>query len=318
MPVISGKAPGKIILFGEHAVVYGHPAIAIPVNKVKATAHVFPSIGTPPGAIRIQAPDIELDADVTNLPQDHPLASAVRLTLAAVEISQPPSLNIQIASSIPLAAGMGSSAAISVAICRGLSAFLGHPLTNPQINQIAFEVEKIHHGTPSGIDNHVIAYEQPIYFIKDEPVELLTIKTSTHWVIADSGEKTPTRETVADVRKRYLAEPQHYQALFEAIGSVTERARLALSEGDLPALGILMKENQALLEALDVSSTRLENLIHAANTAGALGAKLSGGGRGGNMIALAPPDQTDNIVQALKDAGAVHTITTRLNQSEGA
>ncbi len=318
MPIISGKAPGKIILFGEHAVVYGQPAIAIPVNKVKATAHVFPSIGTPPGAIRIQAPDIGLDTDLSDLPQDHPLASAVRLTLAAVGIPQPPSLNLQITSSIPIAAGMGSSAAISVAICRGLSAFLGHPLKNPQINQIAFEVEKIHHGTPSGIDNHVIAYEQPIYFIKNEPVQLLSVKEPTYWVIADSGEKPPTRETVADIRKRYLAEQQHYQTLFESIGTVTERARLALSEGDLPELGSLMKENQALLEALDVSSNRLENLIHAAYMAGAIGAKLSGGGRGGNMIALAPPEQIDAIEHALKDAGAVHTITTRLNQSEGA
>ena len=201
MPVVLGKAPGKVILFGEHAVVFGRPAIAIPVTKVNASARIFPNLQGQPGQINIQAQAISLDADLEDLPNDHPLAKAIQITLSAVAPHHIPALTIQVDSSIPVAGGMGSSAAVSVAIIRALSAFLGGSLSPEEISELAFEVEKLHHGTPSGIDNNVIAHQKPVYFIKTKPIQFLQIDQPTHWVLGDTGEKTPTRETVLAVAR---------------------------------------------------------------------------------------------------------------------
>ena len=315
MAVIFAKAPGKIILFGEHAVVYGQPAIAIPVNKVSATARVIPNLDTDPGNVRIQAPDIQLDSALSELPLDHPIATAVRLVQNASEVDTLPGITLQISSTIPMAAGMGSSAAISIAIIRALSDFLGASLSADQVSTLAYQVEKIQHGTPSGIDNNVISHQKPVYFIRDEPVEHLEIEAPTYWVIADSGEKTPTRETVADVRKLYDSDPERLGELFNQIGTITQNARASLIKGDVDKLGHLMNANQNLLEQINLNSPALQHLINTARKAGAKGAKLSGGGRGGNIIALASADNIDQIERALLNAGAKHVITTLLNKA---
>ncbi|MCB2209726.1 mevalonate kinase [bacterium] len=315
MPVIFGKAPGKIILFGEHAVVYGQPAIAIPVMDVCATARVLPLLTEKPGVVRVQANDIRLDSLLDDLPKDHPLAAAVRITLEDIIPDYTPSFTLQLDSNIPISAGMGSGAAVTVAIIRALSAFLGDPLPNERISTLAYEIEKLHHGTPSGIDNTVVTYQKPVYFQRGEPLQTLSVAKPTFWVIADTGEKTPTKETVADVRAGYEADPDRFRAIFDAIGAIAQKARQALSMGDLTHLGELMNENQYHLEQLQVSSPRLESLIKAVRSAGAIGAKLSGGGRGGNIIALVPPEKTNHVSVALQSTGAVRVITTVLRES---
>jgi mevalonate kinase len=314
MPVIFANAPGKIILFGEHAVVYGQPAIAIPVNQLKATARVMPNPQGQPGVVTIQAPQIQLDASLSDLPEDHPIAAAVHLAFQAASIIQPPSFILQISSTIPIAGGMGSSAAVSVAILRALTNFFGKPLPPEQISELAFTVEEFHHGTPSGIDNNVIAHQKPVVYRRDQPIEFLSVKGPTHWVIGDTGEKTPTRETVADVRHQYQADPDGFSAIFEQIGNISRQAQKGLIDGNLPLLGGLMDQNQRLLERIGVSSPKLEHLIQAARGAGAGGAKLSGGGRGGNMIALAPSSKTADIEAALINAGAKQVVTTILTK----
>ena len=316
MPVIFGKATGKVILFGEHAVIYGQPAIAIPVTRVNATARVLPNLTADTPTVHIQAAEICVDADLSDLPSDHPLAAAVRLILKEIAPQPIPSITLQLSSTIPVAAGMGSSAAVTVAIIRALSAFFGKPLSSAEVSDLAYEVEKIHHGTPSGIDNNVIAHQKPVYFVREKPIQFLTIFTPTHWVIADSGEKTPTRETVAAVKQSHMQDPAYYNQIFDQIGAITQEARYALPVGDLSTLGILMNENQRLLKGLGVSSPKLEHLITAALEGGAVGAKLSGGGRGGNVIALATPGTVETIERALRNAGAVKTITTVLPKTE--
>ena len=315
MPVIFGKAPGKIILFGEHAVVYGQPAIAIPVLDVTATARVTPILGAAPGKVHIQAHDIQLDTLLSDLPEDHPLAAAIRATLQEITPNHTPSFTIQLDSTIPISAGMGSGAAVTVAIIRALSAFLGRPLPNERISELAYEIEKLHHGTPSGIDNTVVTFQKPVYFQRDEPLQTLALTQPTHWVIADTGEKTPTRETVADVRALHDKSPETCDALFSKIGQIVRDARLALSQGDIESLGALMNRNQALLQELQVSSPRLEKLITAAHEAGAAGAKLSGGGRGGNLIALAPREKVAQVEKHLLEEGAVRVLTTVLREA---
>jgi mevalonate kinase len=314
MPVIFANAPGKIILFGEHAVVYGQPAIAIPVNQLKATARVIPNPQGQPGIVLIQAPQIQLDASLSDLPEDHPIAAAVHLAFLAASINQPPSFTLQISSTIPIAGGMGSSAAVTVAIIRALTNFFSRPLPPEQISDLAYKVEEIHHGTPSGIDNNVIAHQKPVIYRRDQAIEFLSVKHPSHWVIADTGKKTPTRETVAAVRQHYQADPDRYSAIFERIGDICRQAQEGLIDGNLPLLGELMDQNQCLLERIGVSSPRLEHLILAARAAGAAGAKLSGGGCGGNMIALSNSSITADIEAALTDAGAQQVVTTILTK----
>jgi mevalonate kinase len=315
MPVIFGKAPGKIILFGEHAVVYGQPAIAIPVLDVNATARITPILNTGSGKVRVQASDIGLDDLLEDLPKDDPLGTAIRLTLNEITPNHTPAFDIQIDSNIPISAGMGSGAAVTIAIIRALSAFLGHPLPNERVSELAYEVEKLHHGMPSGIDNTVVTFQKPVYFQRDEPIQTLSISHPTHWVIADTGEKTPTRETVTAVRKLYDDDPQTYEVTFTEIGSIVHAARQALSVGDLPFLGQLLNKNQQFLRDLQVSNPALENLIIAAREAGAVGAKLSGGGRGGNVIALVPPEKSHHVEEALSQAGAVRVMPTILRET---
>jgi len=310
MPAGAGAAPGKVILFGEHAAVYGQPAIAVPVQQVAARALVRPLFNAPSGRIRIQAPDVGVDADLDQLDGQHPLAAAVRLTLEAMGVQYPLAVTIKISSTIPVAAGLGSGAAVSVAIARGLSSFLGHPLADEQVSAVAFEVEKIHHGTPSGIDNTVITYNQPVYFIKGQPLQTFTLGAALNLVIADTGIPSPTKVTVGDVRSAWQAEPDRYETLFAGIGAIAKAARPALEQGDIGTVGELMNQNHALLQQLDVSSPELDRLVAAALAAGALGAKLSGGGRGGNMLALAAGDPA--LLQAALQAAdarlTMHTV----------
>ncbi len=312
MPNFTASAPGKIILFGEHAVVYGQPAIAVPVTQVQARATVAPGIGLPQGEIQITAPEIALDSPLHALPLDHAIKQAVDLTLTALGIQRPTAFKLKITSSIPLAAGLGSGAAVSVAIARAVSAFFGQPLGDEQVNAIAYEIEKIHHGTPSGIDNTVITYAQPVYFIKGQPIEAFEIGIPFTIVIGDTGIASPTSIAVGDVRRAWEQDSTGYDALFAACGEIARNARVAIEQGEIGALGPWMNENHAVLRKMGVSSPELDRLVEAARAAGAAGAKLSGGGRGGNMIALAREVDPDRIANALLNAGARNVVITQV------
>lgn len=310
MPAISASAPGKIILFGEHAVVYGYPAIAVPVSQVQAKAIVKANPLGAPGAVHIEAPNVGLSAELADLPADDPLARAIHCVLEALDIPRPPALNLRISSTIPLAAGLGSGAAVSVAVIRALAEFLGQPMQNEQISTLAYEVEKIHHGTPSGIDNTVIAHARPVYFVRGGPIETFQIRRPFRLVIADSGVPSPTAQAVTHVRQAREADPERYLAIFEAVGEIVRAARTAIEAGDPEALGPLIDQNHSLLREMGVSSSTLDRLVETARQAGALGAKLSGGGRGGNIIALVDEDRLQPVSAALDRAGSARTFST--------
>ncbi|MGH2582460.1 MAG: mevalonate kinase [Anaerolineales bacterium] len=312
MPAISASAPGKAILFGEHAVVYGQPAIAVPVKQVKATAIIRPLIRERSGFVRIQAEQINLDSALSDLPEQNPIALAVRSTLSELNINQPPAFHLRISSTIPLGGGLGSGAAISVAVIRAVSSFLGSSLEAEQVSDLTFEVEKLYHGNPSGLDNTVVAFEKPIYFVKGDPIEFAHLKESFTLVIADTGKSTPTRDTVAAVRSAWKADKQNFDRLFTEIGELSHRARKILEGGNPVDLGPLMDENHSRLQEMGVSSAELDQLVMAAKQEGALGAKLSGGGRGGNIIALVRDEDGERIEATLKNAGAKGTVVTRV------
>ncbi|HET89375.1 MAG TPA: mevalonate kinase [Chloroflexi bacterium] len=307
------SAPGKVILFGEHAVVYGRPAIAAPVTQVQASAAVTPA--APGSGLLIAAPDLGRQVTLSTAPPDDPLAAATRLTLAHLSAPEPDGI-LTIHSTIPIASGLGSGAAVSTALVRALGSLLGRKLPADSVSEIVFEVEKIHHGTPSGIDNTVIAFEQPIYFVRERPVQRLRVAAPFTLVIADTGIRSPTKKIVAHVRRAWKREPAHYDALFDQIGDVTDEARRAIEAGQTSALGPLMDENHELLIEMGVSSPILDELVEAARFAGALGAKLSGAGQGGAVIALVEETadlDLAEIIGALTEAGARWTICTQVD-----
>ena len=163
---------------------------------------------------------------------------------------------------------------------------------------------------PSGIDNTVVAFAKPVYFVKGQPIETFQVKQPFTIVIGDTGISASTKESVGDVRRLWEQNPKKYETLFAAIGSLVRTARQLIENGMPDSLGPLMDENHALLQEMTVSSPELDRLVDAARKTGALGAKMSGGGRGGNMIALVRADSAEAVSTSLKDAGAMGVIVT--------
>lgn len=304
MPALTVQAPAKSILFGEHAVVYGFPGIAVPINSSNIKITIFPKPVSQPGEIDIYHTETSTRYTLASLNPTHPIKKAIDIIKNSLTIDHLPSSEIHITSTIPNSAGLGSSAAFAVAFTRAISNYMGFGLSDEKINQISFEIEKIQHGSPSGIDNTVITYQKPIYFRKDEEVEFLPIKKDLKIVIADSGKRTPTKEVVAYVKERYQRDSQRINQIFERIETVVESAKHHFINTDVEALGALMNENHVALEELGVSCDILEHLRHAALKVGAFGAKMCGGGRGGIIAALAPENRLDSVVKSLRLAGS--------------
>ncbi|HEX9440813.1 MAG TPA: mevalonate kinase, partial [Roseiflexaceae bacterium] len=331
-------APGKIILCGEHAVVYGRPAIALPLADLRARVVVEP--GDAGSGITIDAPDLERRWTLASAP-DHPLSQLIvgvldHLGRGAQSDVPAPALQICITSTIPIAEGMGSGAAVATALVRALAAHLGHELPAEAVSTLVYTSERRFHGTPSGIDNSVIAFERPIWFVRrpyghdisssghdiscpddaaiQNLIEPVTIAAPFRLLIGDTGVRSLTHLPVGEVRQRWQAETAHYESLFDAIAACVIRARATLVQGDIRALGALLNENQALLEQIGVSSDDLDRLVAAARAAGALGAKLSGAGWGGVMIALVMPADGERVAAALVEAGAARVLETAVER----
>jgi mevalonate kinase len=305
----TANAPGKIILVGEHAVVYGRPAIAVPIAKVKATATVEETAqGT--GCV-VVAKDLNRTIHVAEAAPDDPLAAIVRATLAHFH-AQDLDAMITVTSTIPIASGMGSGAAVSTAIVRALAGHLGYSLNNDILSALVFEVEGLYHGTPSGVDNTVIAHMRPVFFVKDRLIETFAIKSPLRLLIADTGILSPTKVVVGDVRQAWEANPAKYDTWFRQIGQIALMARAAIIGGEHFALGALMDGNQWLLEQIGVSSPEIDRLVQVARQASALGAKLSGAGRGGNVIVLTTEQTQDTVANTLRDAGAKNVIAATI------
>jgi mevalonate kinase len=316
MPAITATAPGKTILFGEHAVVYGRPAIAAPVNQVRAWAIVSANPRGASGEVLVQAPGVGLEAYMDELAEDQPIGQAIRGTLAALGVKRLPACTVRINSTIPVAAGLGSGAAVSVAIIRAVANFAGRPLPDETVSALAYQVDQLYHGTPSGIDNTVITYARPVYFVRGQPIQMLKLPAPFTIVIGDTGVQSPTSAVVGEVRNAWQAESERFERLFDDVGRIARAARQAIEAGRPQELGGLMDENHALLYDMGVSSAELEQLVWAARVAGAQGAKLCGGGRGGNMIALVDETQAQAVAQKLVQNGAVRTIITTIQSPD--
>jgi len=312
MASVVGEAPGKILLIGEHAVVYGHPAIAIPLRGIKARAAVE---FTRNGGIEMVAPDLAEHAHGVEDASPR-LAPLVRLAASVMQLfgERQQGLRILLKSTIPIGRGMGSGAAAGVATVRAICNALGRRLNADQVSELVMESEKEYHGTPSGVDSAVVARDEPIYFVKGKPVRSITIGPGVfHFVIADTGIESATVRAVEDVRQAREGDRARYDSYFWELGSMASVAREVLRTGSPEELGLCMNHAHKVLQSLGVSCPELDHLVTAALEKGGLGAKLSGAGKGGAVIVLiddnADPEQ---FAAELRTAGAERVFTTDL------
>jgi len=298
---------GKIILLGEHAVVYGSRAIAAPV-PLAVRARVLDEDDGVWLVVPRWGVEQRLRSDPKMRRSFEVPAALILENLGLIDRS----MRIEVFSEIPRAMGLGGSAAVAVAIIRALDRHFALGLTDDQVNSLAFQCEQVAHGTPSGIDNTVATYGKPLLYRAGDPplIEVLELPEPITFVIGMTGVECLTAKTVARVRQGHKRNRDVYDTIFRGIDALTMQALDAIKRLDLERLGELMNVCQGLLNGLQVSSWELEELIQIARENGALGAKLTGGGGGGSMIALCP-DNAARVVSAMQDAG-YQAMTVRI------
>ena len=290
-------ACGKIILLGEHAVVYGRPAIALPIPLAVEAA-----IRKGGDGINVVIPrwGVEQKVRVTN----PGFTGIIAQMLEQLGLDKE-NMTIEVFPHIPRAMGLGGSSALAVAIIRAIDHAYKLGLNDGRINELAFECDKAAHGTPSGVDNTVATYGSPLYYQRrDEQPLFSTVKLGQplELVIGMTGKESLTADTVARVRASWQQYPERYETIFDQIGHLTMSASDAVKSGQLNELGELMNLCHGYLNALQLSTPELEEMIHVARQNGAVGAKLTGGGGGGSMIALCP-DSSAPVKAAIEAAG---------------
>lgn len=307
--VVAASAPAKVILFGEHFVVYGEPAIVAAIDR---RARVYAELRADQ---RIHVNSVNLEAsgffDEESFQAERgdkearwrlePIRIAVQRVLDISEAKA--GVDVEVHSDIPVASGLGSSAAVAAATATAVSRLLGVEMALEEIFRTACEVERFVHGTPSGIDPAISTYGGVLLFYRDRGSTPLDVKVDIPLVVGDTGIERSTGEMVTRVRERRERYPSVINPIIETGGKLALRAVEALKEGDLVTLGELMNINHAMLSAMGVSNEPLDRLVHAARKAGALGAKLTGAGGGGCMVALAPPDGLERVVSAIEGKG---------------
>lgn len=275
----SGKAVSKVILCGEHFVVHGCPALAAPLPHLTLQVDL-------------------MEAGESNL--DDPLVDHA-LEVCQKHMAGPGrGLALYISSEIPLASGLGSSAALSVALARAYSHFMGTSLEAEQIYEISMEIEARAHGKPSGIDSTVVTYERPIRFVKGVGLTFLKTAQKVGMVVVDSREPSHTRKMVEGVWKFKEENPDTFASLFDRACTLVEEFHRSLKEGDVPSIGKLARENHQLLRLVGVHSEGTDRAAEAIEKAGARGAKMSGGGGGGVVLGFVEVERLFELEENLK------------------
>ena len=307
----TGEGFGKVILFNEHFVVYGIPSIAAAIGD-STVARVenserFELVDNRPETPGYKREKLEQQKDSLN-----------RIFKAMeIDVEKNP-IKIILEGNLLAASGLGASAASCVAIARALSKHFNLNLDDDRINNIAYEGEKGYHGNPSGIDNTAATYGGIIWFQRKPDgniIERIKLKEPVEIVIGNTGKVADTKKAVAGVRERKEKYPEKYNQIFEEARKLVFDARNALEDFDIRRVGELMNKNHKLLQEIEVSSEELDLLVEIALENGALGAKLTGGGLGGNMIALTPEKDLQKRVAGAMEKEGYQVIKTTLGGS---
>ncbi|QOC23349.1 hydroxymethylglutaryl-CoA reductase, degradative [Wenzhouxiangella sp. AB-CW3] len=305
-----GAGHGKIILLGEHAVVYGRRAIAAPIPLA-----IQARVEDAPEGVELIIPrwgiEQRLDFKAKRPPS---FAKSMARVLSALDLENR-GMRIEVFPNVPRAMGLGGSAALAVAVIRAIDLHFRLGLDDERINELAFECEKVAHGTPSGLDNTLATYGEFTLFRRGEDAcrEIIEVSQPLPIVIGMSRTESLTARTVARVREAWQRNPDLYDRIFDEIDTLAGQGLEALKSGDYETLGELMNVCQGLLNAMQVSSWELEELIQVARNHGAVGAKLTGGGGGGSIIALCPDDSA-RVARAIREAG-YHALEVSIGQT---
>ncbi|UCE12850.1 MAG: mevalonate kinase [Candidatus Heimdallarchaeota archaeon] len=299
-----GSGYGKTILFGEHFVVYGVPALASAIGD--ATTCIVESV---------EGMGYELNDDRPEVPgykekkfEEQEVSIKNVLDFMGINLEEK-ALRITFGGDLVCASGVGASAASCVSLARAINEEFSLGWDDEKINDAAYEGEKGYHGTPSGIDNTASTFGGLVYFIKNleggpNTIETVKLKKPIELVIASSGMTANTAVVVGDVRKKKEENPEWFDGVVKEYLEVIKEGRQALENMDLERVGHLMNKNHELLQQITVSNNVLDKMVQLARDNGAQGAKLTGTGRGGNIIALTPSSELqDKVFNALKDAG---------------
>jgi mevalonate kinase len=297
-----GSGYGKVILFGEHFVVHGLPGVVSAIDSTTdaEVKKIFKGL-----QIKDERKTAKGYSEEKRLQQ----IESIERMLKAMGIDPKIGLDIWIGGTLPGFSGLGASAASSVAIARGIAQELSMQVSDKKINQIAYEAEKAYAGNPSGIDNTAATYGGLMWFKKDlasgpDKIEKLHLRRPIEIVIGSTGKVANTKAMVEGVADRKKKNPQKYDPVFKQAENVAVAGRRALENYDLKKIGDLMNENHRLLQEIGVSSKELDSLVDLARKQGAFGAKLTGGGGGGCMVALTPGKELQGkVLSAIKFLG---------------
>ncbi|WP_439426084.1 mevalonate kinase [Oenococcus alcoholitolerans] len=301
-----GQAHAKAHLLGEHSVVYGYPAIITPLLSLNNKAEITDSDKT----------IIESDNFSGTMYQlNYRFSGLYSLLTELLNFFGKPDLTFRmnIKSNVPSKKGLGSSAAYAVAITKAVFDYFDYKGSDQEIFKFSQIAENKNHGKSSGGDTFAVMAERPIFFDSDKDATILRLDAKAYIVVADSGTAGLTSQAVKLVADNYAKDRKKYGDYFREMGQIAEQGRKELIAGDLEDFGGLMSENQRLLAQIGVSTPYLERLNKIAIQSGALGAKLTGGGLGGSIVALSKTlPQAKIIEQELKKSGAAGTWISRI------
>ena len=317
---VTASAPAKVILFGEHFVVYGEPAIVLAIDKrAYAKAELRED-----KLLHVHSVNLNLsgyfDGEAFRVEQGDEKRAKFKLEPIKVAVEkvlefrgEKVGLDIEVNSTVPVAAGLGSSAAVASAVAAAVGGLLNVKMSKEDVFRISYEAEKVVHGTPSGIDPAISTFGGALLFQMDTGFKPLETK-DVHLIVGDTGVERSTGVQVAKVRSVKERYPRVVESMMRTAREVVLRAIDALKERDLETVGDLMNINHALLCGLGVSDESLEWLINAARKAGALGAKLTGAGGGGCMIALAENERLEQVLKAVQRVGGRAFIAKKTDE----
>jgi mevalonate kinase len=301
----TGSGKGKAILFGEHFVVYGFPALAAGISSV--TTAKLTRVRSFGHTLVDNRPAMPGYKEKKYNEQKASLENILKhLNIDTTKMG----FQIDLEGDLVCASGIGASAASCVAIARSLNDEFNLGLDDDQINEAAYEGEKGYHGTPSGLDNTASTYGGLVWFERDlsggpPKFEKLKLDKAVNLVIASTGITASTIEVVGAVKIRKESDPEWFDKISTEYNQLVHDGKEALIQLNLSKVGELMNKNHELLQELTVSCEELDNLVKVARENGAIGAKMTGTGRGGNMIALAPDEAiAKKIAEALEKARA--------------